>query len=220
MQAQSKPAGVENVVHSPSTCKNTSEQCSLKQDLSGFAGTKEKPNVVVTNHARQRMQERCGSENPIVKELLQSHSNCERIAEIVLRKGAILKECSAALRERASMLYLKPKQEKDVRIFGEYAYVFSKNNLVTVITLPNIYNDAIRKMLRSDCTQNEHPPQKEGRSMLEKLRITADFATIGMGVILLLSYLNPSGTEGGFFFPGLILFLIGATTRLILRFTE
>ena len=108
--------------------------------------------VIVTKHAKERMEERCGAKNPIVRELLKSHSNCEKIAKVAFREGLTPGDCNPEVQKRASLLFQKPKGAI-LKIFGEDAYFFSKNILITVVSLPDLYNDSIGKLLRSESIQ-------------------------------------------------------------------
>lgn len=91
--------------------------------------------VNVTKHAYKRMKERCG----------YSKSTCQRMAEKAFAEGVSHADVSGRLDKYFYQLYCYDYSANNLRIYGEFVYVFSDHNLVTVMLLPNDLKDSVKK---------------------------------------------------------------------------
>jgi len=92
--------------------------------------------MYITNHARDRLKERCG----LPKKAL------ERNAKNALYKGISHNECVGSLKKYLDYLYLSHKNGNNIKIYNNHVYIFFVDRLVTVLTLPNIYKGALNKL--------------------------------------------------------------------------
>jgi len=93
---------------------------------------------VITKHADKRMRERIGIPRKALK----------KKAEIALERGVAHKECTGRLKKYVDWVFLSHVKGSDIRLFGEHVYIFTNSRLVTVLPLPNIYKDAVRKLIK------------------------------------------------------------------------
>ena len=93
--------------------------------------------VNVTKHASKRMKERCG----------YSKSTCQRMAEKAFAEGVSHADVSGRLDKYFYQLYCYDYSANNLRIYGEFVYVFSDHNLVTVMLLPNDLKDSVKKTM-------------------------------------------------------------------------
>ena len=92
--------------------------------------------MYITNHARDRLKERCG----LPKKAL------DRNARNALDKGISHSECVGSLKKYLDYLYLSHKNGNNIKIYNNHVYIFFVDRLVTVLTLPNTYKDALNKI--------------------------------------------------------------------------
>lgn len=91
----------------------------------------------ISNHAKQRMKERCGFNKKTKEPMTQK----------AFEKGITHKQAIGNLKKWITHLYFKNKNANNIRIYGIYAYIFCDETLVTVIRVPiNIRKD-INKMI-------------------------------------------------------------------------
>ena len=83
--------------------------------------------MVVTKHAKDRMKERCGYNKKTAK----------RMADKALHYGLSHKDLIGEVEQWANCLYLSKRKANNIRIYGEQAYLFRNNVLLTVIQVPN-----------------------------------------------------------------------------------
>lgn len=93
--------------------------------------------VNVTKHAYKRMKERCG----------YSKSTCQRMAEKAFAEGVSHADVSGRLDKYFYQLYCYDYSANNLRIYGEFVYVFSDHNLVTVMLLPNDLKNSGKKTM-------------------------------------------------------------------------
>ena len=87
----------------------------------------------VTKHANKRIRERCGV----------GKKSCDRMAEIALAQGLSAKEANGQLKRYMDALYFYNKSADNIRIYGGKAWIFNKENLITVLNVPsNLINQA------------------------------------------------------------------------------
>jgi len=92
----------------------------------------------VTAHASLRVRKRAG----LPKKAVQKN------ADTALLKGVSHKESKGRLRKYFNYLFLSHMKGSDIRMYGGYVYIFTSSNLVTVFQIPNIYRDAVNKILK------------------------------------------------------------------------
>jgi len=92
----------------------------------------------VTNHAKQRAKERCGINNKSI----------ERIAEKVLKQGITHNECTGQIRRWVDKLYLSEKKANNIRLYGDKAYLFNDNVLITILQIPNDLQNRVKTILK------------------------------------------------------------------------
>lgn len=83
--------------------------------------------MIITKHAKQRMKQRCGA----------NKKSADRIAEIAYKKGLKHSKLTGNLRKWVDGLYLKHKQGNQIRLYGDKAYIFHNERLITVIQIPH-----------------------------------------------------------------------------------
>ena len=82
--------------------------------------------MIVTKHAKQRMKERCG---------LKSKST-ERMAAVAYEKGMKHGDLSGNLKKWVDSLYFKNRTANQIRLYGDKAYIFQNEKLITVLQIP------------------------------------------------------------------------------------
>lgn len=88
--------------------------------------------VIVTKHAEKRLRERCGLR----------HKSMQRIAEKAFECGVKHCETKGNLKKWVTGLYYSNKKANNIRLYGDKAYIFCENVLVTVLQIPsNLRND-------------------------------------------------------------------------------
>jgi len=95
-------------------------------------------NPIITNHAEERIIERCGIKKKSV----------ERIVDKVLEKGYSHNQLKGRLKKWVDGIYLKERTANNVKLYGDKAYVFVDNKLVTVIQIPQDLMKDFRKMVK------------------------------------------------------------------------
>ncbi len=91
--------------------------------------------VYVTKHAYKRMKERCG----------YNKATCQRMAEKAFSEGVSHTDVSGRLDKYFYHLYCYDFSANNLRIYGEFVYVFSNHNLVTVMLVPNELKEGVKK---------------------------------------------------------------------------
>lgn len=81
----------------------------------------------VSAHAHKRMKERCGF----------TKKSQERMAKKAFEDGITHAQTKGRLNRWITSLYLKNRQANNIRIYGDNAYIFCAEMLVTVIPVPN-----------------------------------------------------------------------------------
>lgn len=90
----------------------------------------------VTNHAKDRMKERLGI----------NISAQQKMADKAYKFGIKHNETSGSLKRFLDREYLSHKEADNMRIYGDFLYLFCNKNLITVIVLPNKYKKVINKI--------------------------------------------------------------------------
>ena len=92
----------------------------------------------LTGHAKGRMKERCGLPKKAV----------ERSAQTALEEGICHSECTGRLKKYIDYLFLSHGRGANIRLYGNHVYIFSHTSLITVLALPNIYKNAVNKIMK------------------------------------------------------------------------
>ncbi len=80
----------------------------------------------VSKHAEDRLKERCGF----------NRKTCERMAQKVYDDGIIHAQTKGRLNKWITSLYFRNKNANNIRLYGDKAYIFCDEVLVTVIQIP------------------------------------------------------------------------------------
>lgn len=92
----------------------------------------------VSRHAETRMKERCG---------FNKHSS-ERMAEKAFQEGITHAQTKGKLNKWITKLYFHNRNANNIRLYGDYAYIFCETTLVTVIPIPNTLKRDLKSMIR------------------------------------------------------------------------
>lgn len=82
--------------------------------------------MTITQHAKQRMKERCGF----------NKKTAERMAKKAFYEGITHAQTKGKLNKWITSLYFKNEKANNIRLHGENAYLFCGETLVTVIPVP------------------------------------------------------------------------------------
>lgn len=82
--------------------------------------------VTVSKHAKKRLKERCGLNKRSVK----------RMADKAFTNGIRHSDTRGRLNKWVTGLYFYNKTANNIRLYGDKAYIFAGNTLVTVIQIP------------------------------------------------------------------------------------
>lgn len=94
--------------------------------------------IIVSHHARHRTKERCGIKS---KGIL-------RLANIAFEHGITHSETSGLLNGYMSGLFFYNCQANNVRLYGDRAYIFCNEVLVTVLAIPHKYIPLVQKLMK------------------------------------------------------------------------
>lgn len=81
--------------------------------------------VILTNHGRKRLKERLGFPK----------SACDKMAQLAYDNGFKRDDARGKARRYLSKLLIQG-EANDLRVYGEFIYVFYDNRLITVLNLP------------------------------------------------------------------------------------
>lgn len=91
--------------------------------------------MIVTKYAKQRMKQRCGLNN----------KSSERLAKIAYEKGLRHGNMTGNLKKWVDSLYFKNRTANQIRLYGDKAYIFQNEKLITVIQIPhNLVKEVVR----------------------------------------------------------------------------
>lgn len=93
---------------------------------------------ILTKHAISRMKERCG----ITK------ANAPKIARRAYATGISHSSTTGNLHRFLDSIYLSQKKGTNMRIYGNAVYVFKRDVLITVISIPDNLLDEVKKINR------------------------------------------------------------------------
>lgn len=95
-------------------------------------------NPIITNHAEDRIIERCGIKKKSV----------DRMVQIVLEKGYSHNQLKGRLRKWVDGIYLKDRKLNNIKLYGDKAYLFTDNKLITALQIPNDLTKDFKKMVK------------------------------------------------------------------------
>lgn len=82
--------------------------------------------MTITEHAKQRMKERCGF----------NKKAAERMAKKAFEQGITHAQTKGKLNKWITSLYFKNVKANNIRVYGGFCYVLCGETLVTVIPVP------------------------------------------------------------------------------------
>ncbi len=91
----------------------------------------------VTKHANKRIRERCGI----------NRKSCERVAKLALERGVPHNRTKGRLNKWVTKVYFKNEKANNIRIYGDKAYIFSDETLITVIQIPQEITKDLKSMI-------------------------------------------------------------------------
>lgn len=94
--------------------------------------------VDVTYHAFDRIKERVGL----------SKQAAIRLANKAFCNGITHKELTGGVLKFADHMYLSHKKANNIRIYGEFMWLFHDNVLITVVDLPNEYKKSVKQIYK------------------------------------------------------------------------
>lgn len=95
--------------------------------------------MIVTQHAQTRIKERCGLPKKAIK----------KNALIALQNGVCHNETTGRLKKYIDWLFLSYGYGGNIRLYNNHVYIFTiSDKLITVLPLPNIYKNAVNKILK------------------------------------------------------------------------
>ena len=92
----------------------------------------------LSNHAKMRMKQRCG---------LNSKS-CERMTKKAFEEGVHHNQTKGLLNKWVTSLYFKNQKANNIRLYGDKAYIFCDDVLVTVIQIPSDLTKDMKSMIK------------------------------------------------------------------------
>ena len=92
----------------------------------------------VTKHAKERMKRRCGL----------NEKSSERLARIVYEKGLRHGDLTGNLKKWVDKQYFYNKAANQIRLYGDKAYIFQNEKLITVIQVPHNLVKEVTKLER------------------------------------------------------------------------
>ena len=92
----------------------------------------------ITKHAEKRMKERCRF----------NKKSQERMANKAFSEGITHAQTKGRLNKWITSLYFSNKNASNIRVYGDMAYIFCAETLVTVIPVPTNLKSDLKKMIR------------------------------------------------------------------------
>ena len=98
--------------------------------------------VRVSKHASRRLKERCGLNKKSV----------QRMADIAFTNGMKQEDATGQLNRWMASLYCANMDANNIRIYGNYVYIFCGITLVTVLHVPHrLKNHVNEQIFRQNC---------------------------------------------------------------------
>ena len=105
----------------------------------------------ISEHAKQRMKERCG----------YNKKTQDRMAQKAFENGIPHSQTKGNLNKWITSLYFKNKNANNIKLYGEQAYIFCNETLVTVIPVPVNLKKNLKSMIKRKEKENDNTPGKE-----------------------------------------------------------
>lgn len=99
----------------------------LVEQLENQLGDQTKDKIEVSRHAYERLHERCGL----------SRKAATRMAEKAFYIGMKHSDTKGQINRWITSLYFNNKNANNIRLYGNFAYIFCNKILVTVLEIPN-----------------------------------------------------------------------------------
>lgn len=96
----------------------------------------------VTKHAKQRLKERNGL----------NKNSCDRIVEKALKEGIKHSETKGRLNKWISSIYFVEKKANNIRLYGDKAYLFRDETLITILQIPADLTKDMKNMIKKENT--------------------------------------------------------------------
>ncbi len=98
----------------------------------------------ISKHAEKRLKERCG----------MGKKTSRRMARKVFKEGIRHSQTKGRLNKWVTRLYFKNQKANNIRLYGDKAYIFCGETLVTVIQIPVGLMKDFREMVKEVREQN------------------------------------------------------------------
>ena len=95
--------------------------------------------MCVSEHAKERLKERCG----------YNKKTSERMAQKAFEEGITHGQTKGRLNKWITSLYFKNQKASNIRLHGDKAYIFCGTVLVTVIQIPASLMKDLKKMIKT-----------------------------------------------------------------------
>lgn len=92
----------------------------------------------ISRHAAERLKERCGL----------NKKACERMIQKAFDEGVRHGQTKGRLNKWVTRLYFKNQNANNIRLYGDKAYIFCGETLVTVIQIPVGLMKDFKEMIR------------------------------------------------------------------------
>ena len=99
----------------------------LEEQLVEQLGDQQEDKIEVSRHAYERLHERCGL----------SRKAATRMAEKAFYIGMKHSDTKGQINRWITSLYFNNKNANNIRLYGNFAYIFCNKILVTVLEIPN-----------------------------------------------------------------------------------
>lgn len=99
----------------------------LEEQLVEQLGDQQEDKIEVSRHAYERLHERCGL----------SRKAATRMAEKAFYIGMKHSDTKGQINRWITFLYFNNKNANNIRLYGNFAYIFCNKILVTVLEIPN-----------------------------------------------------------------------------------
>ena len=96
--------------------------------------------VTITNHAFERCKERAGWNKKVAK----------KMANRAFIKGISHKDTRGRLNKYITSLWRYNKNAGNVKVYGEFVFIFAGETLITVHALPNNLKGVVKKMKKEE----------------------------------------------------------------------
>lgn len=92
----------------------------------------------ISRHAAERLKERCGL----------NKKACERMVQKAFDEGIKHSQTKGRLNKWVTGLYFKNETANNIRLYGDKAYIFCEETLVTVIQIPAGLMKDLKEMIK------------------------------------------------------------------------